>query len=130
MDADKFCDDFSMCPLHAETILLNDLLDVTNGKRALIKIDVEGAEHKAMRISKMLFREVEILYIIMEWRELKKYHGSFINDSEDKEMVNEMIEMLTKRGYSVQCLLTGNKLSLEHWYGWPDNVLWVLNKNS
>ena len=91
-----------------------------------MKIDVEGVEHLAMRRAGKLLRDVT--YVMMEWREMKRLHGAFENHSEDKRKVQEMIAMLVQRRYAVQCALTGKPLSVNHWYGWPDNVLWVLQQ--
>ncbi|ESN90619.1 hypothetical protein HELRODRAFT_166313 [Helobdella robusta] len=123
-DADKYCDD-TTCPKHAENIVLNDLLDVTNFKRAIIKIDIEGHEHKAMRKSSKLFKTVQITHIIMEWQHVRNYYGTHNDENDEKTMVNEMIGTLNSRGFHAEHITTGALLSLKHWYGWPDNVLWV-----
>lgn len=123
-DVDSFCKYPEPCPPWTSTIVLNDLLEVTNFEKAIIKIDIEGHEHKAMKISKMFFGYVKVTHILMEWQNLRRYYGSKLDETEDKRLVIDMIEMLKKRGFC-PVDVHKNALSLNHWYGWPDDIIWV-----
>jgi len=103
---------------------MDDLLEVTNFKRAIIKIDIEGHEHRAFAQSAKLFQDVRILYIFMEWIKLRGYYGSEADDSEDKRLVFGLIETLTGRGYTACGLVLLNPLDPVYWYGWPDDIVW------
>ena len=52
-------------------IQMDDLLEVIHFKKAVMKIAVEGDEHKAMSACSKLLGEVDIPYILMEWTNLK-----------------------------------------------------------
>ena len=107
-----------------KTIYMDDLLEVIMFKRAIIKIDIEGFEHLALRHSTRLFNKLDIPYIIMEWLKLGEYYGSDMTSSENKLLTNKMVETLTAMGYTAQSLVTGEKLSPKHWFGWPNDILW------
>ena len=123
-DADRFCIEAG-CPHHATTILMDDLLEVTNFERAVLKIDIEGHEHRAFVHSEQLFKSVHVEYIVMEWVKLREYYGAEVDTSDDKDKVFEMIEKLDMRGYIPKSLIDFKRLSLVHWYGWPHDVVWV-----
>ena len=123
-DADSFCKYPESCPPWTSTIVLNDLLEVTNFEKAIIKIDIEGHEHKAMKISKIFFQFVKVTHILMEWQNLRHYYGSKLDETKDKRLVFDMIDMLKKRGFC-PVDVHKNALSMNHWYGWPDDIIWV-----
>ncbi|KAL3874436.1 hypothetical protein ACJMK2_037448 [Sinanodonta woodiana] len=50
-----------------ETVTMNDLLEYIHVKQAIIKIDIEGYECKAMEMSTAFFKEVFVPFIFMEW---------------------------------------------------------------
>ena len=119
-DADKYCTEPDCAP-HAETILMDDLLEVTNFKRAIVKIDIEGHEHRAFMHSAALFAKVRVTYIFMEWIILRGYYGAEADDSEDKRLVFRLIELLVARGYTACSILRLSALDPKYWYGWPDD---------
>ena len=54
-----------------ETVTLDDLLDLPNicaFKKVIIKIDVEGSEHKAFLGAKKFFHNVDVQGVLMEYR--------------------------------------------------------------
>ena len=112
------------CPPQTKTIYLDDVLDVMNFKSAIIKIDIEGHEHRAFRQSKELFDRIYVPCIIMEWIKLKGYYGTEVDESEDKTMVHELVAYLTDQGYQAFSMVTGQKLTPGYWYAWPDDVIW------
>ena len=106
------------------TIFLDDLLEVIKFKQAIMKIDIEGFEHLALRYSSRLFKEINIPYIIMEWLKLGEFYGSEITETRDKTLTNMMVKWLTEQGYVATSLVNGEKLRPSYWYAWPNDILW------
>ncbi|KAK3582664.1 hypothetical protein CHS0354_031076 [Potamilus streckersoni] len=50
-----------------EAITMNDLRKYIHSKQAIVKMDIEGYECKALETSSLLFQELFIPYIFMEW---------------------------------------------------------------
>ena len=99
--------------------MLNDLLEVITFPKAIMKMDIQGFEHKAFTKAEELFNKVDITHIFLEWAEMKHYYGS----SSDKTMVLNMIKMLEKRGFS-PWTVKGDKLDLNQWDKWPGDMIW------
>ena len=77
------------------TVMLDDLVPFIPFKKAVMKIDIEGHEHKALSKAEELFNKVEISFIFMEWMFLGKYkHGS-----EDFDLVNKLLNNFHLRGF-------------------------------
>ena len=49
------------------SILFDDLLEVIQFKKAILKMDIEGGEYKALRAASDIFNRIKICFIIMEW---------------------------------------------------------------
>lgn len=122
-DADRFCTEPD-CPPQATTIVMDDLLEVTNFDKAIIKVDIEGHEHRAFIKSQRLFENVDVQYIFMEWIKLREYYGSEADDTRDKRLVFDLIDYLVEMGYTARGSLLLNKLDPLYWYGWPDDIYW------
>jgi len=103
---------------------MDDLIEVINFKSAIIKIDIEGYEHRAFRQSSKLFQRLYVPYIIMEWQKLREYYGSEVEVSEDKTLVHELVQYLSLTGYDAFASETGEKLMPKLWYTWPDDIIW------
>ena len=112
------------CPPQVKAIYMDDVLEVVNFKSAIIKIDIEGHEHRAFRESSELFDRLYIPCIIMEWIKLREYFGTELTESRDKDMVYDLVEMLLDRGYKAFSMVTGQKLAPSYWYSWPDDIIW------
>jgi len=69
------CDpDGGRCPSDettTTTILMDDLLEVVDFRRAVLKIDIEGDERHAFFHADRLFDRVHVGYIFMEWMKLR-----------------------------------------------------------
>ena len=120
------CDILDSCH-RTTTIYLDDLLEVITFKRAIIKIDIEGFEHHAFRHSSQLFNSIDIPYIIMEWLKLREFYGTDMTESTDKTLTDQMVQTFVAMGYHAHSLVTGEKLSPKHWFGWPNDILWKHN---
>lgn len=112
------------CPAQVKSILMDDLLEVVNFKSAIIKIDIEGHEHRAFKESTQLFQHLYVPYIIMEWQKLREYYGSEVDASEDKTLVHNLVQYLTSIGYDAFASAGDTKLNAHQWYSWPDDIIW------
>ena len=79
-----------------DTVLLDDLVPFIPFKKAVMKIDIEGHEHKALSKAEELFNKVKIPYIYMEWTFLKSFKGEA---SEDFALVKTLRKNLHSKGY-------------------------------
>ena len=137
------------------TILLDDLLKVIPFKKAAMKIDVEGHEHKAFDKAHELLTAIDISFIYMEWLFMRKYQQP---ESEDFALVQKVLEMFQEKGFEPYRITlkkvetskdTGSrkpvwniparnsliphvvdtvKLNPESWKKWPQNILWAKRK--
>jgi FkbM family methyltransferase len=126
-DADRYCDEPD-CPPHAMTIYLDDLLEVTNFETAIMKIDVEGYEHRAFVHADQLLTEVNIPFIFMEWTRMRQFYGSEVDDTNDKRLVQRMVDKLTRRGYKAYSIADEKQLNVSHWFGWPNDIVWISDR--
>ena len=114
-----------LCERHTvTTIHMDDLLEVVTFKKAVMKIDIEGHEHRAFLYSSKLLKKVYIPYIFMEWMKLRQYHGSDITDTEDKTLTQRLVMYLTGLGYHAYSSVTMERLTPEWWVGWTDDIIW------
>ncbi len=118
------CSDTTKCE-DVKQILLDDIVPYLKFKKAVLKIDIQGYEHKALLYASHLFDEIYIPYIFMEWLMMREHYVTIVHESQEKYEVMEMIQFLVHREYAVTSMVTGNKLNLDHWEGWPEDVLWT-----
>ena len=102
------------------TILMDDLVNVVDFRRAIMKIDIEGQEVAALLHSVQLFNKVDIPVIIMEW-----WGGSenLYQTGQERAMVRILITFLKTQGYK----LYGRKLrtlDMNKWRQWPMEIIW------
>jgi Methyltransferase FkbM domain len=91
-----------------------------------MKIDIEGYEHRAFSHSDKLLSEVQVAYIFMEWTRMRDYHGSEVDDSDDKRLVQRLVDQLaTGLQYTVYGVNDLQQLDPRFWYGWPNDIVWV-----
>ena len=99
---------------------------MTNFDVAVMKIDIEGWEHRAFTRFELLLAEVKVLYVFMEWTRLREYYGSESTDTRDKRLVQKLVEKMTQRlNYKAYGINTGDRLDTKYWYGWPSDIVWV-----
>ncbi len=109
----------------AKSIHLNDIVPYVPGNVCVVKLDIQGHEHRAFTHAQKLLDTVRVPYIFMEWSILREYYVTAAHQSEDKTLVNQMVAMLTGRGYEVHSLVSGKRLDIRYWHGWPEDVLWT-----
>ena len=108
-----------------KTIYMNDLIPYINSQECLLKLDIQGYEHRAFVHTNLLLNKISIPYIFIEWAIMREFYITANHESEDKTLVDDMISLLVERGHSVYSLVSGRKLDPQYWYGWPEDVLWV-----
>ena len=47
-----------------------------------------------------------------------------ITDTPDKDLVFELITLLTENGYAPYSLVMGSRFKTKVWFGWPDDIIW------
>ena len=113
------------------TILLDDLVQIIPFKKAAMKIDVEGHEHKAFDKAHEFLTAINISYIYMEWLFLGKYQEP---KSDDFALVQKMLKMFQEKGFEPYRVTIKKqktniaKLKPESGKKWPQNVLWAKRK--
>lgn len=108
-----------------KSVTLNDLLPFVPEKECILKLDIQGFEHRAFVQSELLLNSVSIPSIFMEWAMMREHYISQGHKSEDKTMIYNMIQLLVHRGYAVTSLVSGKQLNVNFWHGWPEDVLWT-----
>ncbi len=117
------CDDVTCQRIN--TIHINDLIPHIKAKECILKLDIQGFEHKAFAKADLFLQKVSVPYIFMEWSMMREFYVTDVHESEDKTLVENMIELLTDNDYTVYSLVSGKKLNTAYWHGWPEDVLWI-----
>jgi len=101
---------------------------VTNFESAVMKIDIEGYEHRAFVHASRLLADVRVSYVFMEWVGVRRLYGADVDDTPDKRLVQRLVDTLAARSYLPYGIADPplRKLDLTAWYAWPDDVVWVL----
>ncbi len=103
---------------HVQTIVMDDLLEVVTFTKAIMKIDIEGHEARAVPHAQTLLATVYVPYIFMEWEVMAKE-----NDEYKKEGIKILIEFLETYYYEAYSL-SGQKLLNSNWKSWPPDMIW------
>ena len=106
------------------TILMDDLVNIVDFKRAIMKIDIEGQEVPALSHSLQFFTKVDIPFIIMEWwgGAMKLYRTE-----EGTAMVTLLISFFKSYGYNVYSRDL-KMLDINKWREWPFEIIWKRSK--
>ena len=123
------------------TIVLDDLLEAITFKNALLKMDIQGYEHRAIVGGTRFLAKIRIPYIIMEWVLQKKHFktnycvadgilevpGMTLNNSETNEtdIAFMAVNQLIQYGYS-PFSMDGKPLKMTPVASWPQDVVWVI----
>ena len=100
---------------YVNAITMDDLLEVIHFKKAIMKMDIEGSEHKAVSRCEKLLKRVYIPYIFMEVAiQLKT-----------PDTIDQITLILERNGYKAFDL---NKQLISNrkpkYSGWPGDVIW------
>lgn len=114
------------CPQTINIVYLDDLLEVIDFDSAVLKIDIQGVEHKAFSHAHQLLKRIYVPVIFMEWMLMREFYLVDSQTSTDKYIVEEMIEMLFGNNYRPYCLSNkgGHPLNPDEWNLWPDDIIW------
>ena len=111
--------------MHAQCITMNDLVPLCKFKRAIMKIDIEGREPRALAAADRLFDAIDIPYIMMEWHLINRILLESTSD-EEQAFAIEMVRFLDERDYVPESI--GRvPLNIFKMNGWPGNVIWKKN---
>ena len=55
---------------------------------------------------------------------MREYYGTDMDQSEDKDLVFELVALLYERNFRPFSLVTNVELKRGYWYGWPDDIIW------
>ncbi|XP_069113290.1 uncharacterized protein [Argopecten irradians] len=100
------------------TVTFDDLLDlpvIGDFPKVLIKIDIEGSEHKALQKSKSFFRRTKVIGVLMEW----EFHRSMPSGEEIIRYM-ENLNFVPHYPSKVRKVLKAKESS-----DWPYDVLWL-----
>jgi len=54
-----------------------------------------------------------------------RFYGSAVDDTEDKRLVQRLVDWFTQRGYTPHSLVLLQRLNPNYWYGWLDtDIFW------
>ena len=112
------------------SILMDDLLEVLHTNVAIIKMDIQGSEYRALMNATELFASVKIPAIFMEFEEMAKFLRIF--KTTEGVYVREMVASLRRLGYKPYPLdnpyreeLGQVELQDKNMKTWPINVVWT-----
>ena len=106
--------------VNVSVITLNDILPLMRNKKAMMKIDVEGAEINVFTPSSAgdFFREIDVLMIQMEWG---FYVNGYSQTLEKRRLVDEFLNFFYEKNYVIYDADTELMLD-SHWTKWPGNI--------
>ena len=100
---------------NSKSILMNDLAAKVNFSQAVLKMDIETYEGRALSHADVLFDKVNIPYIIMEWAGMKR---------KPEAEVAPLLAWFKNRGYQAFVIAGKEFAILEYskWTSWPGDV--------
>jgi FkbM family methyltransferase len=102
-----------------QSIIMDDLIPVIAFSRAILKIDIEGFELKAISGTRRLFEKLFIPYVLMEW----VYQKIRIKHTRSREDGDKLISLMTDMGYG-PFSIQKRALVTKDWPKWPNDILW------
>lgn len=93
-----------------QTIVMNDLLYLLTAHTAIIKIDIEGYECRAMETSSKFFQFTQVPYIFMEWQQMYRHRHQGVTPC-PVPIMRHMTDLLTQLGYVAHEVWTGIQLN-------------------
>ena len=100
------------------TITIDDLLDlpiIAGFQKVFIKIDIEGFEDRAIKMSHNFFTKIDVRGVIMEW--------IFHKGMDTAKTIIRFMQEYRFRPYSFNCWI--NPLNFNESATWPNDVLWL-----
>ncbi|KAK2188193.1 hypothetical protein NP493_140g00010 [Ridgeia piscesae] len=120
------------CSPVVRTVLLDDLLEACRFDRAIMKVDIQGYEHRAFAHAGALFDDIRMTYVFMEWVLMGRHYVAANHTSVDKTLVENMLKFLFERNYRPYTLSSEGERPLDPdvWGAWPDDIVWHLMPNT
>ena len=114
------------------TILADDILEIFKASEAVVKIDIESLECKALQESKRFFETVKVHALFMEWIHIQKFLG---RQDEDEQCLHNLVNHLRDVGlkpYAMDYQFDFNNknkslLSYNNMKQWPMDIVWIRN---
>ncbi|KAK2170702.1 hypothetical protein LSH36_1g18013 [Paralvinella palmiformis] len=106
-----------------DTILLNDLSAIWQFKKALLRVDLNGFEHRAFSNADILFQNAFIPVVLMEWEAMKGFYWLPMT-SRNRMLVESMIKFFLEMDYT-PVSWDRRVLYVYIWDTWPSDILWV-----
>ena len=98
---------------HVQAILMDDLLSVVNFPKAIIKMDIEGSEHRAIGQCERLLKTIYVPFIFMEW--------VFHRQGKSQQLI---LSVMSRNGYSAFKINNKAPLNISRANAWPGDILW------
>ena len=118
-----------------QTVLFDDLLEVFHDQEAVIKMDIEGAESRALMNSTRFFSQVNVRVVFMEWTGTRHLLKKKIPVAFEIESIRHMLEQFTKFGFTpaktrgrvsfADSFKLQNSLDLNDTLKWPNDIVWI-----
>ena len=109
-----------ICSEPVTTILMDDLVGAVPFKRAIMKMDLQGHDMKALRNSQKLLQTVNIPTIVMAWDWYTLHYSASENDVLKIGTLTAFMKNLDYYPYDI----FDHKLAVADWTEWPANVYW------
>ena len=103
-------------------IVMNDVTPLLPFRSAVMKIDVEGFEHRALSHAEELLERVDICAIYMEWLNMKRVLRD-ASRPDDAVLIQNMLQMLSRHSYTPSSL-QHETLDAARALDWPNDVVW------
>lgn len=99
-----------------KSILMDDLLQVIEVKRAIMKIDIEGHEYEAFQHADKLFTKVDIPMVFMEW--------NWIGHNPNPKIPKSVASFFQRFKYLPYALGSTTPLKINAYTTWPWDIVW------
>lgn len=108
-----------------QTIFMDDLLEVISFSEAVLKIDIEGSEHKALARAHTLLDRIAIPAIYMEWLNMKRYLSNTARYEHDVSIIFQMLNLMMYHEYKPYSFIESQiELNQSNISIWPNDILW------
>ena len=110
-----------------DVILMDDLVTHIDFELAIMKIDVEGFEHRALAHAEKLFSSVDIPVVLMEWEGMQSYLNESQqeqNSDQDNMLLNRMVDFFIVRYYKPYSW-KNRALQMDQMAQWPRDIVWL-----
>ncbi|BFZ03551.1 hypothetical protein BsWGS_06590 [Bradybaena similaris] len=109
------------------TLTFDDLLYIVDARTAIIKIDIEGYECRALATASRFFAAINVPYVFMEWRQMRE--RQHMADSACRtEQIRTLSNFFSDRGYVPHEIRSGIQLNPYSAVNWIVGDIYWRNK--